>query len=84
MNTTANTVEKTINRCFYPYTCQISPHHPDGVFKGFHSLYEAEEKSVYICKLCGHKEKNIRNLVVKKCPKSPKGVFKGNHEISKI
>lgn len=60
------------------------PHHPDGVFKGFHSLYEAEEKAVYTCKNCGNKEKTIRNLVVKKCPKSPKGIFKGNHEISKI
>lgn len=31
------------------------PGHPDGVFKGNHVLYEAEEKPVYTCKICGHK-----------------------------
>ena len=60
------------------------PGHPDGVFKGNHVLYEAEEKPVYTCKICGHKEKTIKALVMKKCPRSPMGTFKGNHEISRI
>lgn len=60
------------------------PRHPDGVFKGNHALYEAEEKPVYTCKLCGHKEKTIKALVMKKCPRSTLGTFKGNHEVSKI
>lgn len=54
--------------------------HPEGVFAGYHALYEGREKAEHVCKYCGRKANSIRSLTSNKCLRHPKGAFKGLHE----
>ena len=55
-------------------------HHPLGVAKGKHGLYEGSTKSQYACKNCGHKANSISALTSGTCMRHPNGVGKGKHE----
>ncbi len=58
------------------YSCS---HHPDGVNKGRHKLYEGSEKSQYACKYCGQKFSSLSSLTSYYCSRHPAGVKKGRH-----
>ncbi|MCX6251779.1 MAG: hypothetical protein NTX61_13635 [Bacteroidetes bacterium] len=53
--------------------------HPNGSFKGKHSLYQGSEKAKYTCKYCGSNASSISSLTGQNCQRHPDGSFKGHH-----
>lgn len=60
-------------------SCRCSKH-PDGGNKGYHALYEGDEKREYTCKNCGRKYTSITSLTSNVCARHPDGGNKGWHQ----
>ncbi|EID83968.1 hypothetical protein MSI_26230 [Treponema sp. JC4] len=52
--------------------------HPDGRFKGKHTVYEGPNGGKYYCTYCGREATSIRDLILYLCPFHPDGNAKGH------
>ena len=52
---------------------------PNGALKGYHELYEGDEKKSYTCKYCGRRFSSIETMTSGKCLKHPDGALRGYH-----
>ena len=53
--------------------------HPNGRYKGKHTVFEGKESSQYQCKNCGDKFSSISSLTSSDCRSHPDGRYKGKH-----